>query len=93
LDTHSPEGEYFHSILLVEATFVLFIIALFITFVIFMNFIIAMINHSYSKINNSKLSYDYSQRIIMIYEREVRFTEKDFRNDVWFPSILVVLKQ
>ena len=57
---------------------------------IMMNFIIAVISGSYEKINSKKKSYDYIQRVKQIYEREVRFKEKDFRNNIYFPSLLVV---
>ena len=45
---------------------------------IFMNFIIAVINDSYTKINSNKVGYDYIRRIRMIYKYEVRLSQKDF---------------
>jgi len=53
------------------ATFILWIITQFFLFMIFMNFIIAVIGESYQKVRDFKAAYDYQQRIMMIYEREV----------------------
>lgn len=58
-----------------------------------MNFIITMISHSYEKINSEKKSYNYRERSKMIFEREVRFSDTDFLNDILFPKLLVVRKK
>ena len=84
---------YRESVNIVVFTFIIFMFAQFILLMIMMNFIIAVISGSYEKINSNKLSYDYIQRVKMVYEREVRFKEKDFRNNIYFPSLLVVQKK
>ena len=61
--------------------------------IIMMNFIITMISHSYEKINSEKESYNYRERSKMIFEREVRFNETDFLNNILFPKLLVVRKK
>lgn len=62
----------------------------FILFMIFMNFIIAVISDSYSKVIRYQIAHDYQQRATMIYEREIYFNEKDFNNENYFPNILIV---
>jgi ABC-type polar amino acid transport system ATPase subunit len=58
-----------------------------------MNFIITMISNSYETINSDKENYNFRERSKMIYQREVRFNEKDFSNNIWFPKLLVVRKK
>ena len=84
---------YNQSSLIVNFTFVFFCIAQFILLMIFMNFIIAVISGSYRKINSNKECYDYIQRVTSIYERELRFNDKDFRNNIYYPKLLVVQKK
>ena len=60
---------------------------------VFMNFIIAVIGESYSKVIENKMAHDYKQRIMMVYEREVHFSAKELENQVNFPSILIVRKK
>ena len=88
-----PEPKYRHSLEIVYFTFLIFILGQFFLFMIFMNFIIAVINESYNKINDKKLSYDYLQKVKMIYEKEAHFREKDLANNIYFPAILVVRKR
>jgi len=57
-----------------------------------MNFIITMISNSYETINSEKENYNFRERSKMIYQREVRFNEKDFINNILFPKLLVVRK-
>ena len=72
----TKDGEYVHSNLIVGFTWVLFVISIFYLFMIFMNFIIAVIGDSYNAVIENKDSHDYQQRIVMIYEREVHFNQK-----------------
>jgi len=39
------------------------------------------------------VAHDYHQRAIMIYEREVHFTQDDFSNERYFPNIIVIRKK
>lgn len=68
-------------------------IGIFFLFMIFMNFIIAVIGDSYNKVIEFKEAHDYKQRVMMIYEREVQFSEKDFDNPAYFPQVLIVRKR
>lgn len=60
---------------------------------IFMNFIIAVISDSYNTVIENKDSHDYLQRIVMIYEREVHFNQKQLEDKKYFPEILIVRKK
>jgi hypothetical protein len=62
------------------STFLLWGIGTFFLFMIFMNFIIAVIGDSYNAVIEFKEAHDYQQRIMMIYEREASFSDKDFDN-------------
>ena len=67
----SGDSMYRHSYKITVFTFVLWGIGIFFLFMIFMNFIIAVIGDSYEKVIKFKEAHDYKQRIMMIYEREV----------------------
>jgi len=71
-------------------TFVVFIICSFFVFIIFMNFIIAVIGESYSTVIKHKIAFDYQQRAMMITEREAYFQEKHLKDPEYFPQFLVV---
>ena len=60
---------------------------------IFMNFVIAVISDSYDKVRNVAVAHDYRERVKMVYEREIHFTEADFENEIYFPKILIVRKK
>ena len=60
---------------------------------IFMNFIIAVISDTYQQVSKRYVAHDYHQRAIMIYEREVHFTQDDFQNEFYFPNIIVIRKK
>jgi septal ring factor EnvC (AmiA/AmiB activator) len=57
---------------------------------IFMNFIIAVIGESFSKVLEYKIAHDYLQRAIMIYELEAHFNTNSLENPIYFPQILIV---
>jgi hypothetical protein len=76
---------YYHSLEIVYFTFAIFMLGQFLLFMIFMNFIIAVINESYNKINDKKTSYEFLQKTKMIYEKEAHFSQKDLLNDIYFP--------
>ena len=72
-DVKDGDGEHIHSQLIVGFTWFLYVVSVFYLFMIFMNFIIAVIGDSYNAVIENKDSHDYQQRIVMIYEREVHF--------------------
>jgi len=73
-------------------TWLIFILCVFYLFMIFMNFIIAVIGESYSKVIHSKEAFDYMQRASMIYEREVHFSPGHFSDELLFPKVIIVKK-
>ena len=92
-DIIDEDGDHIHSPLIVYFTWFLFIVSVFYLFMIFMNFIIAVIGDSYNHVIENKDSHDYQQRIVMIYEREVHFNQKQFEDKKNFPDILIVRKK
>ena len=79
-----------HSKPIVYTTYVIFVLIVFFLYIIFMNFIIAVISESYQKVIIIKESHDYKIRALMIYEREILFSEKDFHDYKIFPKILII---
>jgi len=91
-DYEEEKTLFAHSEGMVTFTYLLFIMCVFYLFMIFMNFIIAVIGESYSKVITKKEAFDYQQRAMMIYEREVHFRQNEFENDSYFPNFLLVKK-
>ena len=57
---HADEyGIYFHHEALIVFTFLIYIFSNIILFMVFMNFIIAVISDSYDKVRNFALAHDY----------------------------------
>ena len=90
----NPDAEgddrYEHSFVIVLFTFAFFLICCFYMFMIFMNFMIAVIGESYSKVILNKEAFDYQQRAAMIYERESHFSAEELDNALYFPRIIIV---
>jgi uncharacterized iron-regulated membrane protein len=78
VDDYDSEGNqiYRHSYYMVVFMWFLFIISVFYLFMIFMNFIIAVIADSYNIVTQNKESHDLQQRVEMIDERELHFSEQ-----------------
>ena len=75
-ETEDPEDViYKHSLSIVCFTFFIFVIQTLITFMVFINFMIAVISDSYNTITEFSDAHDYKQRISMIFERELYFTQ------------------
>lgn len=87
------ETEYSRNFIFVCFTFMVFLLAAILLFMVFMNFIIAVISDSYATVTSHAVAYDYKQRCEMIYEREIHFKEGDFLNQQYFPNILVVRRK
>ena len=60
---------------------------------IFMNFIIAVIGESYSKVTQFAEAHDYHQRSKLIYEMELHFNQSEIEKEDYFPNILIVRKK
>jgi len=58
--------------------------------VIFMNFIIAVVNESYENCMNKKVAQSYKVKVDMIVERESIMTESQRRNKEWFPNYILL---
>jgi hypothetical protein len=84
---------YRHSVRIVLFTFGIFVAQSLLLFMVFMNFIIAVISDSYNDVTKYKVAYDYQERVSMIHEREIFFGEGDFTNERLFPKLLIVRKK
>lgn len=84
---------YKNSVLIMHVTFFIYILSAFALFMIFMNFIIAVIGKSYEKVTSFAVAHDYKQKAELIYEREIHFKKDEFENEVFFPEIIIVRKK
>lgn len=71
-------------------TWFIWFVAVFALNIIFMNFIIAVIYESYSKVTQKLVAESYKVKATMIVEREMHFVEKDFEDPKLFPRYLVL---
>ena len=60
--------------------------------VVFMNFIIAVVNQSYENCMQQSLAQSYKVKLHMISERESIMSENDFLNKDWFPNFIILCK-
>jgi cell division protein FtsL len=58
--------------------------------IVFMNFIIAVVNESYENCMTKMVSQSYKSKVEMIEEREDLMSEEDRRNKEWFPNFIVI---
>ena len=57
---------------------------------IFMNFIIAVVNESYENCMSKMAAQKFKVKIDMIVERESIMSESDLANTNWFPKFIVI---
>jgi len=57
--------------------------------VIFMNFIIAVVNESYEKCMSKVMAESFKVKVDMILERESLMSQDDFSNPAWYPRFLI----
>jgi hypothetical protein len=84
------EKVYSNTETIIYFTFLIYTVSVFCLFMIFMNFIIAVIGNSFKEVQSKADAYDYKQRADLIYEKEIHFKPKDFDNEIYFPNILIV---
>ncbi|CDW84834.1 wd-40 repeat protein [Stylonychia lemnae] len=84
-DNYKDQSQY-----LIILTWIVWIIAVIILNIIFMNFIIAVISESYEKVMQKIIAESYKVKVHMIKEREHFFKEKDFLNEKFFPKYIIV---
>ena len=61
--------------------------------IIFMNFIIAVVNQSYENCMAKSIAQTYKVKIDMIVERESLMDDGDFTNTQWFPNFIVLRRK
>ncbi|CDW74458.1 UNKNOWN [Stylonychia lemnae] len=84
-DFHSQENG-----LLVVLTWLIWLVAVMTLYIVFMNFIIAVISESYERVMQKLVAESYRVKANMIVEREQFFTKDDFKSAKYFPSYIVV---
>jgi len=57
--------------------------------IVFMNFIIAVVNESYENCMTKLVAQTYKVKVDMIVEREQMMSESDLANKQWFPSFII----
>ena len=60
--------------------------------IIFMNFIIAVVNESYESCMTKATAHSYKVKVEMIVERESLMSEVELESEVWFPRFIVIRK-
>eukprot|EP00347_Sterkiella_histriomuscorum_P013895 403362947 len=78
------------SSVLVVISWVIWIIAVMLLNVMFMNFIIAVISESYEKVMQKLVAESYKVKVQMIVERELHFTEEELTSEQYFPKYLIL---
>lgn len=61
--------------------------------VVFMNFIIAVVNESYENCMTKMVAQSFKVKIDMIIEREAMMSEDKLNNPQWFPNYIVLRKK
>eukprot|EP00347_Sterkiella_histriomuscorum_P015684 403356086 len=75
---------------LVIISWVIWIIAVMLLNVMFMNFIIAVISESYEKVMQKLVAESYRVKVQMIVERELHFTEEELISEQYFPKYMIL---
>eukprot|EP00347_Sterkiella_histriomuscorum_P009500 403340976 len=75
---------------LVIISWIIWIIAVMLLNVMFMNFIIAVISESYEKVMQKLVAESYRVKVQMIVERELHFTEEELTQEQYFPKYLIL---
>eukprot|EP00347_Sterkiella_histriomuscorum_P008450 403345053 len=75
---------------LVIISWVIWIIAVMLLNVMFMNFIIAVISESYEKVMQKLVAESYRVKVQMIVERELHFSEEELTSEKYFPKYLIL---
>eukprot|EP00347_Sterkiella_histriomuscorum_P023276 403335266 len=78
--------------ILVIISWTIWIIAVMILNVMFMNFIIAVISESYEKVMQKLTAESYRVKVQMIVERELHFTNQELKLNKFFPQYLLLRK-
>ncbi|CDW71077.1 UNKNOWN [Stylonychia lemnae] len=83
-DFHSQESS------LVILTWLIWLLAVMTLYIVFMNFIIAVISESYERVMQKLVAESYRVKANMIVEREQFFTKDDLSSTKYFPSYIVI---
>eukprot|EP00347_Sterkiella_histriomuscorum_P003632 403363541 len=75
---------------LVIISWTIWVIAVFLLNIMFMNFIIAVISESYEKVMQKLIAESYRVKVQMIVERELHFTEQDLCSCYLYPKYLIL---
>eukprot|EP00347_Sterkiella_histriomuscorum_P005218 403357440 len=75
---------------LVIISWIIWIIAVMLLNVMFMNFIIAVISESYEKVMQKLVAESYRVKVQMIVERELHFTGEELTSEKYFPKYMIL---
>eukprot|EP00347_Sterkiella_histriomuscorum_P008910 403343274 len=75
---------------LVIISWAIWIIAVMLLNVMFMNFIIAVISESYEKVMQKLVAESYRVKVQMIVERELHFSDEELLSQKYFPKFLIL---
>ncbi|CDW79774.1 wd-40 repeat protein [Stylonychia lemnae] len=84
VDDYSNQGN------LVIISWMIWIVAVLVLNIIFMNFIIAVISESYEKVMQKSTAESFRVKAKMIVEREMEFSESDLFNQSLFPKYILL---
>lgn len=70
-------------------TWVVWLLIMVVGNIIFMNFIIAVVNESYENCMTKMVAQSYKVKVDMIAERESIMTEAELANREWFPNFII----
>ncbi|CDW87439.1 wd-40 repeat protein [Stylonychia lemnae] len=75
---------------IVELTWIIWLVAVMVLNVVFMNFIIAVISESYEKVMQKSVAESYRNKAKLIVEREVFFSKKNEKDPYYFPNYILL---
>jgi hypothetical protein len=76
--------------ILLYVTWFIWVIAVFVTCLVFMNFIIAVISASYENVMAKAVARSFKEKVEMIKEREGQMSPAELKNPLYFPMYLVL---
>ncbi|CDW91053.1 UNKNOWN [Stylonychia lemnae] len=88
LDEYHTQGD-----VLVIFSWIIWLVAVMLLNIVFMNFIIAVISESYERVMQKLVSESYKVKANMIVEREQLFDKTDLAREDYFPNFIVVRRQ
>ena len=61
--------------------------------IVFMNFIIAVVNQSYERCMSKRMAQQLKMKVDMIVERESMMSKNELKSSDWFPNFIVLRRK